>query len=81
MSTKTKKKVRKPAHKTLQSDSRAVEMPESGNPLVELVNVLDSVDTKSKKAKLNEKSMDDGDGGRIWYPFVMKDFKKKKEED
>jgi hypothetical protein len=33
--------------------------------LVELVEVLQSIDTSSPKAKMNEKSIDDNNGGRI----------------
>jgi len=36
-------------------------------PLVELIQLLQSVDTISKDAKLNEISMSDNNGGRIWF--------------
>lgn len=56
--------------KSVQTDN------ETGKPLHDLANVLKSVDTKSKQAKENESSMDDGKGGRIWYPWLWNFGKK-----
>jgi hypothetical protein len=35
--------------------------------LVELLMLMASVETQSAEAKLNENSMDDNNGGRIWF--------------
>jgi hypothetical protein len=36
-------------------------------PLSDLIHLLQTVDTASEMAKLNEISMSDNNGGRIWF--------------
>ncbi|MBU2567678.1 MAG: hypothetical protein KJ967_02735 [Elusimicrobia bacterium] len=42
------------------------------DPLVKLVDVMKSVKTKGKKAKKNEASFDDNNGGNIFYNWLRK---------
>lgn len=43
------------------------EQAEAGQALTELVDAMNSVDTASPEAQLNESSMDDNNGRRITY--------------
>jgi hypothetical protein len=44
-------------------------LEQSNNPslLTDLIHLLQGVDTASEMAKLNESSMSDNNGGRIWF--------------
>ena len=44
----------------------------------EFMDLLNSVTTKDKEAKENEKSMEDENGGKIMYPLIMRFGKKRK---
>ena len=41
------------------------EQPTQAGSIVELINVLKSIDTSGPQAKINEESIDDNNGGRI----------------
>ncbi len=43
----------------------AVSQEQEVGSLVELIKVLQDIDTSGPKAKINEKSIDDNNGGRI----------------
>lgn len=53
----------------------------TGQPLVELFSMMQSIDTKSKEAKANEGSMTDSEGNQIWYNWLFRGLGKAKKDN
>ncbi len=70
-----RKKVKKPSPNATESAPAAPDDTKRGQSLTDLVSTLQSVDTKSKEVKANETSMDDNNGGRIWYNWLWETLK------
>ncbi len=86
MNTKQRNRLKRKmqAHNASRATTNVPVDPKTGQPLVELFSMMQSVDTKSKEAKQNEESMTDSEGNQIWYNWLRKfgkDAEKKKDKD
>lgn len=83
MNTKQRNRLKRKmqAYNASKAVTNAPDDAKPGQPLGDLLNTMQSVDTKSKEAKQNEESMTDNAGNQIWYNRLWKFMRETEKDD